>query len=123
MLCIVDRFTRECLFTELDTSLTGHRAVAVLNLLVAMRVKPEMIRVDSGPEIISQALDAWAFENGVKLHFIRPGKPIENAHVESFNGRLRDECPISNGSWISRTRGRRSNSGDATTARSGRTAH
>lgn len=92
VLCVVDRFTRECLLTEVDTSLTGHRVVAVLNLLLAMRGKPETIRVDNGPEFISQALDAWAFENGVKLHFIRPGKPIENAHVESFNGRLRDEC-------------------------------
>jgi len=76
VLCIVDRYTRECLLTEVDTSLTGHRVVAVLNLLVAMRGRPETIRVDNGPEFISQALDSWAFEKGVKLHFIRPGKPM-----------------------------------------------
>ena len=57
-----------------------------------MRGKPETIRVDNGPEFISKALDAWAFENGIALHFIRPGKPTENGHIESFNGRLRDEC-------------------------------
>jgi putative transposase len=89
---IVDRFTRECLAIEVDTSLTGHRVVAVLALLVAMRGKPASIRVDNGPEFISRVLDAWAFAQGVSLHFIRPGKPTENGHVESFNGRLRDEC-------------------------------
>jgi putative transposase len=89
---IVDRFTRECLAIEVDASITGHRVVAVLALLVAMRGKPASIRVDNGPEFISRVLDAWAFAQGVSLHFIRPGKPTENGHVESFNGRLRDEC-------------------------------
>lgn len=89
---VVDRFTREYLVIEVDTSITGQRVVAVLALLVAMRGKPLSIRVDNGPEFISKALDAWAFESGVKLHFIRPGKPTENGHIESFNGRLRDEC-------------------------------
>jgi putative transposase len=89
---VVDRFTRECLAIEIDTSITGTRVVAVLALLVAMRGKPQSIRVDNGPEFISKALDAWAFEKGVALHFIRPGKPTENGHIESFNGRLRDEC-------------------------------
>lgn len=91
-LTVVDRYSRESLVIEVDFSLTGRRVVAVLNLLIAIRGKPESIRVDNGPEFISQALDAWAFEKKVKLHFIRPGKPTENAHVESFNGRLRDEC-------------------------------
>lgn len=89
---VVDRFSRQCLAIEVDVSLTGRRVVAVLNLLVAIHGKPDSIRVDNGPEFISQVLDAWAFEKHVALHFIRPGKPIENAHVESFNGRLRDEC-------------------------------
>ena len=66
--------------------------MAVLALLVAMRGKPQSIRVDNGPEFISKALDAWAFEQGISLHFIRPGKPIENAHLESFNGKLRDDA-------------------------------
>jgi putative transposase len=89
---VVDRFTRECLVIEVDTSITGHRVVAVLALLVAMKGKPQSIRVDNGPEFISKALDAWAFENGIALHFIKPGKPTENGHIESFNGKLRDEC-------------------------------
>jgi len=88
----MDRFTRECLAIEVDTSLTGRRVVAVLNLLVATRGQPQSIRVDNGPEFISQVLDTWAFERGVALHFIRPGKPIENAHAESFNARFRDQC-------------------------------
>jgi putative transposase len=89
---VVDRFTRECLVIEVNTSITGKHVVAVLALLAAMRGRPESIRVDNGPEFISKALDAWAFEHGVKLHFIRPGKPTQNGHIESFNGKLRDEC-------------------------------
>jgi putative transposase len=89
---VIDRFTRECLVIEVDTSITGQRVVAVLALLVAMRGKPQSIRIDNGPEFISKALDAWAFEHGVALHFIRPAKPTENGHIESFNGRMRDEC-------------------------------
>jgi putative transposase len=89
---VIDRFTRECLLIEVDTSITGQRVVAVLALLVAMRGKPQSIRIDNGPEFISKALDAWAFEHGIALHFIRPAKPAENGHIESFNGRLRDEC-------------------------------
>jgi putative transposase len=95
---IVDRFTRECLAIEVDTSLTGSRVVAVLALLVAMRGKPENIRVDNGPEFISVVLDAWACENHVALHFINRGKPTQNGHVESFNGKLRDECL--NANWF-----------------------
>jgi putative transposase len=89
---VIDRFTRECLVIEVDTSITGQRVVAVLALLVAMHGKPQSIRIDNGPEFISKALDAWAFEHGIALHFIRPAKPTENGHIESFNGRLRDEC-------------------------------
>ena len=95
---VVDRFTRECLVIEVDTSITGHRVVAVLALLVAMRGRPDNIRVDNGPEFISTALDAWACEQQISLHFIRPGKPSENGHIESFNGKLRDECL--NTSWF-----------------------
>ena len=57
-----------------------------------MRGLPDHIRVDNWPEFISNALDAWAFERGIKLQFIRPGKPVDNAFMESFNGKLRDEC-------------------------------
>jgi putative transposase len=89
---IVDDCTRECLVIEVDTSLTGRRVVAVLQRLAETRGLPLSISVDHGPEFEGQALDAWAFENGVQLAFIRPGKPVENAYIESFNGRFRDEC-------------------------------
>jgi len=89
---VLDAFTRECHAIEVDTSLAGGRVARVLDELVAKHGKPEGITVDNGPEFVSQALDRWAFANGVTLHFIQPGKPVQNAHVESFNGRFRDEC-------------------------------
>jgi putative transposase len=91
-LTLVDTFTKESLGIEVDTSLTGQRVVRVLERLSEMRGLPEYIRVDNGPEFISKALDEWAYRNKVKLDFIRPGKPTENAYIESFNGRFRDEC-------------------------------
>jgi putative transposase len=95
-LTIVDDYSRECPAIEVDTSLGGVRVVNVLERLAEARGLPEIITVDNGPEFIGQALDAWAYSKGVKLNFIRPGKPIENAYAESFNGRLRDECLNSN---------------------------
>src|SRR5262249_31481337 len=89
---VIYRLTPEGLVIEVDTSIIAQRVVAVLALLVAMRGKPQNIRIDNGPEFISKALDSWAFESRVALHFIRPAKPTENGHIESFNGRLRDEC-------------------------------
>jgi putative transposase len=89
---IVDAYTRECHAIEVDTSLAGGRVVRVLDALTAVHGRPRGITVDNGPEFISQALDRWAFANGVVLHFIQPGKPVQNAYVESFNGRFRDEC-------------------------------
>ena len=91
-LVIVDDCTRECLAIEVDTSLTGRRVVGVLERLADTRGLPQSITVDHGPEFEGQALDAWAFDKGVQLAFIRPGKPVENAYVESFNGKFRDEC-------------------------------
>lgn len=91
-LTVIDQYSREALAIEVDNSLTGHRVTKVLNKLCEMRTTPEAITVDNGPEFTSTALDKWAYENGVKLAFIRPGKPIKNAHIESFNGRFRDEC-------------------------------
>jgi putative transposase len=92
MLNIVDDFTRECLAIEVDTSLPGLRVVRVLEKLAKERGLPEAIVSDNGLEFVGRVLDAWAHERGVRLQFIRPGKPIENAYVESFNGKLRDEC-------------------------------
>lgn len=89
---VVDAFTRECLAIEVDTSLPSARVISVLDRLVWLYGLPDSLRVDNGPEFISYALDAWADRHGVKLDFIQPGKPTQNAHVESFNGRFRDEC-------------------------------
>jgi putative transposase len=89
---VVDAFTRECLAIEVDTSLPAARVVRVLDRLVWEYGVPEALRVDNGPEFISTALDRWAFQHGAALHFIQPGKPTQNAHVESFNGHFRDEC-------------------------------
>ena len=89
---VLDAYTRECHAIEVDTALCGGRVVRVLDALIAKHGTPEGITVDNGPEFISQALDRWAFANGVALHFIQPGKPVQNAHVESFNSRFRDEC-------------------------------
>jgi putative transposase len=92
MLTVVDDFSRECPLIEVDTSLGGSRVARVLDQLIEQRGKPEVITVDNGPEFAGNALDAWAYRHGIKLNFIRPGKPVENAYIESFNGRLRDEC-------------------------------
>ena len=91
-LAIVDDYSRECPAIEVDTSLGGARVVGVLERLEETRGLPEVITVDNGPEFAGKALDEWAYRKGVKLNFIRPGKPVENAIAESFNGRLRDEC-------------------------------
>ena len=89
---IVDDYTRECVRIEVDTSLGGERVARVLEELREQRGGPKVIVVDHGPEFTSQALDRWAYQRGVKLHFIAPGKPEQNAYVESFNGKFRDEC-------------------------------
>jgi transposase InsO family protein len=75
-----------------DTSLSGTRVSRVLDRAIVEHGKPEVIVVDNGPEFSGKAIDAWAHQRGVQLHFIRPGKPIENAYVESLNGKFRDEC-------------------------------
>ena len=92
ILNIVDDYSREAVAIEVDSSLPGLRVVRVLERLAQERPLPTRLVCDNGPEFTGQALDAWAYARGVQLHFIRPGKPIENCFVESFNGRLRDEC-------------------------------
>ncbi len=89
---IVDDFSREAPAIEVDTSLGGRRVTRVLDRLKQERGLPRQIRTDNGPEFISKAVEQWAYDNGVEWHFIEPGKPIENAYVESFNARFRDEC-------------------------------
>ncbi len=92
VLTVVDNFNRECPVMEADHSLTGQRVARVLDRVALVRGLPQVITVDNGPEFISKALDLWAVENKVRLRFIAPGKPVQNAFIESFNGRLRDEC-------------------------------
>lgn len=92
LLTLIDEYTRECLAIEVDTSINGVRVTNVLSRIAMVRGLPNIIKVDNGPEFIGKALDAWAYERGVQLHFSRPGKPVDNRFIESFNGRLRDEC-------------------------------
>jgi putative transposase len=95
---VVDSFTRECLALEVDTSLGSQRVTRVLDGIIKQRGRPLAIRSDNGSELTSRHFLAWSIENKVDLIHIQPGKPIQNAHVESFNGRLRDECL--NASWF-----------------------
>jgi putative transposase len=89
---ILDTLTRECLAIEVDTSLPGPRVVRVLDQLVQLYGAPKQITVDNGPEFVGLALDVWAAARTVTLDFIEPGKPTQNAYLESFNGTFRDEC-------------------------------
>ena len=97
-LTIVDNFTRESVAIEVGASLTGHRVVDVLCRLARVHRKPRWITVDNGTAFISEVPDQWARRHQVQLDLIRPGKPTENAFIESFNGRFRPECL--NGHWF-----------------------
>jgi putative transposase len=92
VLTVIDQFTRECLTLVADGALNGHRVALALSQVLAERGVPESITVDNGSEFASKAMDAWSYQYGVHLEFIRPGKPVDNGYIESFNGRLRDEC-------------------------------
>jgi putative transposase len=92
VLTIVDTVSRVSPAIEIGVSLTGERVVTLLDRLRSTVGVPQRIAIDNGPEFISKALDAWAYQNGVQLEFSRPGKPTDNAFAESFNGRFRDEC-------------------------------
>jgi putative transposase len=89
---IVDDYTREWVAIEVDTSITGTRVKSVLERLADLRDLPQSVTVEHGPEFEGQVMDTWAYECGVQLSFIRPCKPNENAYIESFNGKFRDEC-------------------------------
>ena len=91
-LTIVDQFSRECPAIAVDTSISGQRVTRVLDGLAEYNGLPEVIVMDNGPEFTSKAMLCWAQQRGVKLHFIDPGKPTQNAYIESFNGKFRDEC-------------------------------
>jgi putative transposase len=92
VLTVVDQWSRESPVLEAGFGFSGHDVVRVLERTVADTDAPASITVDHGTEFMSKALEAWAFSRGVQLDFTRPGKPTDNSHIESFNGRLRDEC-------------------------------
>ena len=92
VLTVIDQFTRECLALVANRALNGHQVALALSQVVAERRAPQSITADNGSEFASKAMDAWSYQYGVQLEFIRPGKPIDNGYIESFNGRLRDEC-------------------------------
>jgi putative transposase len=92
VLCVVDDFTRECLALVADTSLSGGRVVRELDAIAARRDYPATVVSDNGTELTSSAVLVWSQGRGVGWHYIAPGKPQQNAFVESFNGKLRDEC-------------------------------
>ena len=98
ILTVVDDYTRECPSIEVDTSLGGWRVRRMLDRIASERGLPEAIVLDNGPEFRGRALAAWSEERRVRLEFIQPGKPVQNAYIESFNGRLRDECL--NANWF-----------------------
>lgn len=89
---VIDVYTRECLALEVDTSLSGERVVRVLGRLACERGLPNTIMMDNGTEFTSKAMLGWSQQTEVRLHFISPGRPVQNAYIESFNGKLRDEC-------------------------------
>jgi len=91
-LTVVDMFTHESLAIEVGQSLKGEDGVRVLNRIRLDRGVPKMPFCDNGAEFTSQIMDLWAYQNGVQIDFSRPGKPTDNAHVESFNGTFRAEC-------------------------------
>ncbi len=95
---IVDDFTREAIAIEVGRSIPGARVVRVLERLARVRGLPRVLVLDNGPEFTSRVLDQWAYRRGVELRFTEPGKPVQNAFVESFNGKFRDECL--NQSWF-----------------------
>jgi putative transposase len=92
VLSVVDAYTRECLALEVDTSFASRRVTRVLDAIVAERGQPQAIRCDNGPELTSRHFLAWCVERQIELIHIQPGKPTQNPYVESFHGRLREEC-------------------------------
>ena len=91
-LTLIDSYTRECLAIRAEATIRGIDVVDTLEHLKRTRGVPQFIRIDNGPEFISKVLDLWAYQEGVRLHFSRPGKPTDNATIESFNGTFRNEC-------------------------------
>jgi putative transposase len=98
VLSVVDAYTRECLALEVDTSFASRRVTRVLEEIIAQRGAPRWLRCDNGPELTSRHFLAWCLERKIELVHIQPGKPMQNGRLESFNGKLREECL--NVSWF-----------------------
>lgn len=92
MLTVIDDYTRECLEIAVDRSLGGEKVKKILDRLIEFRGKPKAIRSDNGTEFTSNTILKWALEQRLDWQYIQPGKPMQNGHIESFNGKLRDEC-------------------------------
>ena len=96
---VIDEYSREALGIEVAFSIPGKRVTCMLDKLIKQFGKPASIKVDNGPEFRSGHTQGWAKALGIELNFIQPGKPMQNAFIESFNGRFRDECAYSHGFW------------------------
>ena len=98
VLSVVDNFTRECLALETDTSFASQRVTRILEGVIGSRGAPKALRMDNGPELTSRHFLTWCMERKIAMNHIEPGKPMQNGHVESFNGRFREECL--NANWF-----------------------
>lgn len=92
VLTVIDHWSRQSPILEVASSMSGHTVAAALDRAIGAGPVPRSITVDHGTEFMSRALEDWAWQRGVQLDFIHPGRPVENAYIESFNGKLRDEC-------------------------------
>lgn len=92
VLTIIDEFTRECLATEVDTGISARQVAMSLERILAARPRPRSLRCDNGPEFRSRYFNAWCKSHRIRLEYITPGRPTQNGYIESFNGKLRDEC-------------------------------
>jgi putative transposase len=95
---VMDAHSRQCVGIAVDRSFPASQVSAYLDGWIAEHGRPGAIQVDNGTEFTSNVFDAWAYEHGIEIHYITPGRPVENALIESFNGKLRDECL--NASWF-----------------------
>jgi putative transposase len=116
VLSVVDAYTRECLALEVDTSFASRRVTRVLESIVAEQGTPQAIPCDNGPELTCRHFLAWCIEKKIDLVHIQPGRPMQNGGVESFNGRMREECLNVNwfGNVFERGRGSRCGGGSIT---------
>ena len=89
---VIDVFAKESSHIEIDTSINGKRVCRILDPIVEKRGMPRLITIDNGPEFAGKALDRWSYQNQIMFDFIRPGKPVDNCYIESYNSRFREEC-------------------------------